>query len=546
MPPKKQKSKKADIEVFRKMRKSPIYFVQVMWKLRPQPINPEFQNLVYNYIATNQEHLIKPEFFAPFEKNKHITWQQWLILLQVEKGIAGYAPRRISVASGHGIGKSCTMAWLILWFLFCHPLANVPCTANTGDQLYDVLWKEIAKWHSRMPASIQPLYDVQADHIRINDPAIKNSGLQWWARARTANKEKPEALAGVHSDYVMAVIDEASGVDDKIFEVLEGALTEKDILVIMISNPTRLIGYFYDSHCNAKEKQNWQRLQFCAQDSPIPSDGYAERIAAKYGEDSDEYRVRVLGLFPKEDMVDKSGYIPLLLQADVKQTANTEMYGKKYLGIDVAGEGKDKTTWILRDKFKARVVLSEQTSKAKTIVQRSLGLMELFQLQPEDVSVDMFGVGAETVKEFALAGKNVNGINVGDKPNPDDPDDEDNKVYSNKRACYYFRLRKWLKQGGELVAHPAWTDEAPAIRYRRMAGESKIQVMSKRDMRKAGFHSPDHMDALMLTFHHDEGDLQKVFTVTPGQQRINALQQAQPTPIDTYIKSNNYSENDVI
>jgi hypothetical protein len=543
MPAKKpiKKQKTEDLLVFRKMKESPIYFIQVMWKLYPQPIKPEFQNIVYNYIANNQEKLIKPEFFEPFIKNTHITWQQWLILLQVEKSIHGYAPRRISVASGHGIGKSCTMAWLILWFLFCHPLAQIPCTANTGDQLYDVLWKELAKWHSRLPESVQPLYEVQADHIRINDPNIKNSGMQWWARARTANKEKPEAMAGVHSDYVMAVIDEASGVDDKIFEVLEGALTEKDILVVMISNPTRLIGYFYDSHCNENERKNWQTLQFASMDSPIPSDGYAERIAAKYGVESDEYRVRVMGLFPKEDMVDDSGYVPMFLQSDIRQTSNVDMYGHKRLGIDPAGEGKDKTVWVLRDKFKARIILTEKTSTPKTIVQRTLGLMELFQLKAGDIDVDMFGVGGEVVKEFALAGKDVNSLNVGERPNTDDTADEDNKVYSNKRACYYFRLRKWLKQGGELVADPAWTDEAPAIRYRRMAGESKIQVMSKRDMRKAGFHSPDHMDALMLTFSHDDDDLGKVFTVTPGQ-----VKDGRPMAVDTVVRSDNFSEYNII
>ena len=108
--------------------------------------------------------------------------------------------------------------------------------------MYDVLWKELVKWLKLMPEQIQGLYEWSNTYIRV-----KERPETWFARAKTARKEAPEALAGVHGDYVMFVIDEASGVPEEIFNTAEGALTSSDILVIMISNPTRLIGYFYEA-----------------------------------------------------------------------------------------------------------------------------------------------------------------------------------------------------------------------------------------------------------------------------------------------------------
>ena len=155
-----------------------------------------------------------------FEKGTHITWQQVMILLAVNKSRHALVSSLISVVSGHGIGKSATCSWVVLWFLYCFQRAQVPVTAPTATQMNDVLWKELSIWIKRMPTKVQEIYDWKSDYVRIKyDPEA------WFARARTSTKENTEAIAGVHSDYVLIVVDEASGVPEQVFNTAEGALT---------------------------------------------------------------------------------------------------------------------------------------------------------------------------------------------------------------------------------------------------------------------------------------------------------------------------------
>jgi hypothetical protein len=376
------------------------------------------------------------------------------------------------------------MAWLLLWYLFCYKDAQVPATAPTSDQMHDILWKEVAKWLDKMPPQIKALYEWSNGYVRI-----KERPETWFARAKTARKENPEALAGVHADYVLYLIDEASGVPEEIFNVAEGALTGENVLVIMISNPTRTIGYFYDSHHN--DKENWQTLQYSSMDSPIVDDEYIARIVAKHGMNSDEYRIRVMGEFPKEDAIDDKGYVPLFVEKDINVTDNEDFIGRRRMGIDPAGEGKDKTVWMVRDDFRAKVVAVEQISNAKSIAQKTLTLMDYWKIDESEIDLDGFGVGSDVAIELAHAGKRIHSVNVGNKAS-------DEETFVNLRAEAYWRMREWMKKGGELVDHKGW-DELLTIRYRRELN-GKLSIMPKKEMRKNGYKSPDHVDSLMLSF----------------------------------------------
>jgi len=454
-----------DIELFKKFQQSPIYFIECIWGLVPERDNEKFV------------------------KGKHITWQQHDILLEVEEALKTDR-KRISVRSGHGIGKSTTMSWLIIWYLFCFKDAQVPCTAPTSDQMHDVLWKEVSKWLQKMPEPLRAKYEWSNNYVRIiESPEI------WFARAKTARKENPEALAGVHGDYVMFLIDEASGVPEEIFNTAEGALTDKRAIVIMISNATRLIGYFYDSH--HKDKEHWNTLHFNSEDSPIVDQEFTDRIIAKHGRDSDEYAIRVKGDFPKEDMMDEGGYVPLYTDQDLKYTEDDNFIGDIKLGVDPAGEGNDKTIWIARDNFKSRVIATERISNSKGIAQKTLTLMHHFNIQPENVTVDNFGVGANVAQEMGLSNIRVNAVNVGERPlNAVDQD-----LFLNLRAYAYWKQREWIKRGGMLVTHQGW-EEMLSIRHRKELS-GKMKIMGKVEMKKKGYHSPDHADALMLTFIED-------------------------------------------
>lgn len=449
-------------QLIKEWRKSPLAFVKFMWKLEAQ------------------------EKDQPFIKNKQITWQQVEILKTIELALKDEAPRRISVVAGRGIGKSTTLSWLIIWFLFCFTDSQVACTAPTSDQMHNVLWKELSLWLNKLPKTISSLFEWQSGYLRIRE-----SPDVWFASAKTARKENVEALAGVHGKHVLLIADEASGVDDQIFKVAEGSLTNKNTLFIVISNGRRLIGFFYDTHHN--DKINWQTLSFSSIDSPIVEKGFVERIKEKYGEDSDEYRVEVSGQFPKTDLMDESGFVPLF-QRDkfiFVPEHSFEKSQKIYLGLDPSGEGRDKSVWVIRDNFAMEKIAEEVISNPKSIAEKTITLMEHFHILPEDVFIDGFGVGAKVAREISLAdGGEIQVILTSEKPNDEN--------YLNLRAELGFRYAEWCNSGGKIISNSVW-EELNTIKYKRNL-QGKIQIMDKLQMRKLYSKSPDYFDAGSLTF----------------------------------------------
>lgn len=501
-------------EIYLKLAKSSLLFVEKMFGLTPQPCKPEYKYQLEHILSLNYEDweetkgLITADWFGDydevnhrytwydFQKGKHITWQQFLIMTSYDKALNKQGLSKISITSGHGIGKSSSISWLILHFLFGRYDAQVPCTAPTATQMHDVLWKELSLWISKMPPGFKELYEWNKDYIRM-----KESPETWFARAKTSSKENSEALAGVHADWVLTVADEASGVEEQIFNTAQGAWTSGNIVVILISNPTRINGFFYDTH--HKLKKNWQNLQFSSIGSPIVDPDYEREIAERHGRDSQEYAIRVLGLFPKEDSMDDSGYVNLLTERDISEYPDIgddmPFNGNAILGVDPAGDGDDKTSFVLRDQLKMRKLYEESKSNAKGIAEKILTFIDKYHLNPANVIVDNFGTGADVAKEVAIASKgryNITTINGGDQCDYE----EDRELYLNKRAEMYYKMKQWIKQGGQLVTNKNMKEELLIIKYKRNM-KGLIQIMPKVEMKKKyGYASPNDADAAALTF----------------------------------------------
>jgi hypothetical protein len=491
-----------EVKIYLEMRRSLIFFMERVWGLSPQKVKLEYQQQFNEGLKKKDKDwdkfctTVTKEWFEEYIPNKQITWQQSLVAYGIGKIIKKECSPRVSIVSGHGIGKSTISSMIILWFLFGRPECQVACTSPTQDQLFDVLFKELKKWIDRMPANISSMYIWEKSHIRM-----KESPETWFARAKTASKENTEALAGVHADWVLMLCDEASGVDEAIFETMEGALTSGNILVFLVSNGTRANGYFYDTH--HKDKERWQNYKFSSLDSPRVDKKYVQSIIDKYGEDSIQYAIRVKGEFPKEDGMDDSGYIPLLQDKNIitrpDEGQRLRFASNSVLGVDPAGDGDDKTSWVIRDNFKAKKLYEENKSTAKSIAERTLTFMNEYNIRPRNVVVDAFGVGADVGKEIAIASKgqvNVTTVNTGDKCELD----KDKDIYLNKRAMCFYEAKKWLQQGGELIENGNFKEELLGIRYKRNLS-GLIQIMPKIDMKKKyGLKSPNDADAFSLTF----------------------------------------------
>jgi hypothetical protein len=525
-------------------RRSIFSFIETMWGLVPQPVKPEYAvkwddlkrargetwNTLRDEVTANwfgdYNELTEEWDWYVFEKGKHITWQQTLVLMGIEKAVANGASRHISVRSGHGIGKSALTSWIVLWFLWCYYNAQVPVTAPTSHQMHDVLWKELHIWIGRMKEDNASLmYEWQTDHIRV-----KTNPAEWFARARTSTKENTEAIAGVHGDHVLIAVDEASGVPEQVFNTAEGALTSGNVFVIMIGNPTRTTGYFFDSH--HKNKFDWQTYHFDSEQSPMVNNEYVERQSKRHGRSSNEFKIRVKGEFPGEEMMDDSGYVQLIPDNKVMVVPSMGMdldifLGRKILGIDPSGEGKDKATFVLRDRFRTRLLGELVSTNPKEIAERALTYIDRFKLTGDDVVCDGFGVGATVGQEIAVStrGKvNIYTVLVGSSPKdeekwnskffkrmPDEQADENGTdLYLNLRALMFFRGYKWLTGGGRImddaVDNSPFKNELLAIKYKRTLHGNKIQLMSKKEMLKLRIPSPNIADAWALTFLLDQND----------------------------------------
>lgn len=305
-----------------------------------------------------------------------------------------------SVRSGHGVGKSAVEAWAIIWFMLTRPFPKIPCTAPTAHQLNDILWAEINKWKRNNPLLEKELVWTK-ERLYLN-----GYPEEWFATARTASN--PDALQGFHAEHVLFIIDEASGVDDDLFQPVLGALSTPGARLLMCGNPTQLSGFFYESHNRNREK--YKTFHIDSRTSPRVSQDYVKTLLDMYGEDSNIFRVRVAGDFPtQEDDV----FIPLSL---VEKSIQTEFSPRKspfliHIAADIARFGDDKTVIGYRVDEKTEFYKKRQGQDtmrtADDIVQCGLMLLEKYHpVDPIPIKVDDGGVGGGVVDRLRQIKRN--------------------------------------------------------------------------------------------------------------------------------------------
>lgn len=411
-----------------------------------------------------------------------------------------------SVRSGHGVGKSTVEAWVVIWFMVTRPFPKIPCTAPTQHQLFDILWAEVSKWLRHNKAL--------ADEIVWTKEKVYMKGYpeEWFAVARTASK--PDALQGFHADDVLYIIDEASGVDDSIFEPVLGALSTPGAKLLMCGNPTQLSGFFYESH--NKNRASYAAFHIDGRKSSRVSQDFVQTIIRMYGEDSDVFRVRVAGDFPlQEDDI----FIPLPL---VENSIMTEYSPRKkpdsiHIGCDVARFGDDRTVIGYKIDEKAEFYKKRQgqdTMKtADDIVLLGEMLVQRYRLAPDKddpipVKVDDGGVGGGVVDRLRQMKRNapeklwwleIYPVIFGQRIK--------HKHYHDS-TTYMMSVVKKLLQPYDEDGHrkpvelilPDDDDLVAQLSGRKygLTETSKIKVESKDAMKKRGRPSPDEADCVLL------------------------------------------------
>ena len=177
--------------------------------------------------------------------------------------------RRISARSGHGVGKTTVLAWIIIWWVLTRFPQKTVCTAPTSDQLFDALAAEVKSWILHLPPAVQELLEVQSEKIFLR-AAPDESFISF----RTSRQEKPEALAGVHSANVLLIGDEASGIPNPVFEAAAGSMSGHTAVTILAGNPVRGSGLFYDTF--HKLSDLWYRVHISCVGHPRISPDFVE------------------------------------------------------------------------------------------------------------------------------------------------------------------------------------------------------------------------------------------------------------------------------
>lgn len=411
--------------------------------------------------------------------------------------------RKMSIRSGHGTGKSTFASWAMLWFLMFRFPNKVVVTAPTTGQLFDALFAELKKWITELPPQLQPLLNVKSDRVEL-----VAAPSEAFISARTSRAETPEALAGVHSEHVLLVVDEASGVPEPVFEAAAGSMSGHSATTLLLGNPTRSSGTFYESQ--TRMAGSWWVRRWSCLESPLVSDEFVEEIKLRYGEESNAFRIRVLGEFP---LADDDTIIPIhLAEAAMHRDIETPMDVKPVWSLDVARFGGDRT------------VLCKRTGSVVTAIEgwAGLDLMQtvgrvkaeydgcVFETRPSEILVDSIGLGAGVVDRLRELGLPVRGVNVSESPSM-------KGTYANLRTELWFRVRGWLEErGSRIPQNDELIAELTSIRY-HYHSSGKMVAESKDQMKRRGLRSPDLADALCLSMAGEAATAMGVRSTSWGQ-----------------------------
>lgn len=409
--------------------------------------------------------------------------QEWL-LNAVCRG-----ERRVGERSGHGVGKTTGLALCNV----CHALTRFPqktvCTAPTSSQLFDALAAETKRWFKKLPPALLDLFDVRVEEI-----VLRAAPDESFITFRTSKAETPEALAGVHSDNVLLIGDEASGIPQQVFEAASGSMSGHHATTVLAGNPVRTSGLFWDIFNNPDVAPKWLTRHISCVGHPRCSADFIEDMKARYGEDSNAYRVRVLGEFPKseDDVVIPWELLEASLRRDVKPLQVRQVWG-----LDVAYTGGDRSTLAKR---------KGNTLVEKVKVWKGLETMQLSGVihnewketlpsdRPEEIIVDAIGYGAGVADRLREMGLPARGINVAELP-------AIKGRYANMKAELWFTAREWFQtRDCNLADDLELARELAAVHYDPPTSSGKVKLENSSETKKVLRCSPDLAAAFVMTF----------------------------------------------
>lgn len=405
-------------------------------------------------------------------------------------GVKAVAPIRFATSSGHGIGKSVMVAWLVDWIMSTRPHCQGTITANTFTQLETKTWAAVQRWTKLCITA--PWFTVVSNRMYHTD--YRES---WFCAPQSCREENSEAFAGQHAadSTSFYINDEDSAVPDKIHEVSEGGLTDGEPMQFLFGNATRSTGAFHRAAFGTL-RNRYIVTVVDSRDSKFTNKAQIEEWIQDYGEDSDFVRVRVKGLPPAAS--DLQFISTDAVRAAQQRTPVPLPDDPLICGLDVARGGSDRCVFRFRRGADAKSIKpvwvpGEQARDSMRLVTLATEILDrtFDGRKVQMLFVDGTGIGGPIVDRLRQLGRtNVMEVQFG----AESPDAK----FANMRAYMWGRLKDWLSRGSIDADQRLETDlTGPGYKHDK---RDRVVLESKEDMKKRGLDSPDDGDALALTF----------------------------------------------
>jgi len=403
-------------------------------------------------------------------------------------------PIRFSTASGHGIGKSTLVAWLIKWIMDTRPFSKGMVTANTSDQLRTKTWAELGKWHKLSVTAHWYDYSSGRGAMSLTHKQFKE---RWRCDAMTCREENSEAFQGLHAAGATPfyIFDEASGIPDTIFEARSGGATDGEPMWFDFGNPTRKSGYFYENTVG-KFRHRFITHSIDSRSVSITNKELIKEWAHDYGEDSDFFKVKVRGVFPSAG---STQFIANELVEEAQARIPVEdKSAPLIIGVDVARFGDDETVIYPRIGYDAQSwgIRKFQGLDNYAVADKIIDLLKEFEALGKHCSglfIDAGGLGAGVVDILRRLGYSPIEVQFGTKAR--------DEGYALMVDQMWGRMRDALYK----LSLPDDPDLYNQLTQREfgynLAG--KMRLETKDNLKKRKLKSPDIADALSCTFYQE-------------------------------------------
>ncbi|TDR30669.1 hypothetical protein [Hydromonas duriensis] len=438
---------------------------------------------------------------------------------------------KVSVVSGTGTGKTNMYGRIALWHMLCFPVAyydgkyeigsNTYIGAAKVEQVAEGVWKEM---NDALLQIKQGEFAWIVDYIQAQTDSfyIKGYKTQWFIHKFAMQKGSAVSIAGKHRYWQLIIVDEAAGVADEHYDVINGTQTQGGNRTLLASQGARNAGFFYNTHHNLSITNggNWHDLRFSSENSPFVTLEWLKNVEFESGgKDSVEYRVRVLAQFAEnehDNLLTRAA-----LESCFKQSSPihaSEAWGWLLL-VDVGmGEYRDDSVCVLAkvcgdedfgdNARRVEYVGIPICTNSKDMTDFRGLVSEVYNsVSNATIVVDAGGAGAEFAKLLERDGKNVKRVNWG---NPCFKKAYKNR-YFNLRACAMVRFRDAVRQGRvsitpnlERILKNKMLLQGSRLPYSfTEEGVLRYKMMGKNEMRAKGIKSPDIIDAMSFVFLED-------------------------------------------